>query len=399
MAQEKTYDFIVIGGGASGFFGAIHLAQAGFKVVILEKFQKVLSKLAISGGGRCNVTHHQFDPKHLIQNYPRGYKALLGPFHKFGPQDMMKWLETAGVELKKEQDGRVFPTSDSSQTIIDCFLKEAVKNGVDILKGIDVKNIVLNDPLSEVITNQGSFFCKNILVATGSSQSMWHILRGLGHHIVEPTPSLFALNLKDTFFKELSGTALQNATIRYKHFEFTGPVLFTHFGISGPCVLKLSSFAALDFKACDYKTELELDMLPDQDEKDLFDFFMKETKTLNQIHLGLPKRLWESLLNHLKLDRYKPLSHIPKTEKTKLVLALKKAPLNMDGKTTHKEEFVTAGGVDLNEVNFSTMQSKLHPQLYFAGEVLNIDGVTGGFNFQAAWTTSFLVAQNIKSQK
>jgi predicted Rossmann fold flavoprotein len=394
MDPQNIYDFVVIGGGASGFFGAINLARRGFSVIILEKFQKVLSKLAISGGGRCNVTHHQFDPQKLKDNYPRGQKALLGPFHKFGPLQMIEWLKSAGVELKVELDGRMFPITNSSSTIIECFTKEAQKSGVIIEKGIDAEQILISDPYVEVITNKGSFFGKNLLIATGSNKHMWEILEKLGHTVIKPVPSLFALNTPHSIFNEISGISLKEATLKFGKHSFKGPLLFTHFGLSGPTALKLSSFAALEFEKAGYKASLLLDMLPDISEKDLLDYFMHEKQTLNQIHCGLPKRLWELVISSLKLDRYKPLSHIPKIEKQKLVDALKKSEILMEGKTTHKDEFVTAGGVDLNEVYFSNMQSKLFDKLYFAGEVLNIDGITGGFNFQSAWSTSFLVASD-----
>lgn len=395
MDSEKTYDFIIVGGGASGFFSAINIAEKGYHVLILEKFQKVLSKLAISGGGRCNVTHYEFDPKKLIQNYPRGFKALLGPLYKFNPQHMIQWLENAGVTLKKEADGRMFPITDSSSTIIDCFQKKASTLGVDVLKGYQVEHIVMGQNLSQVITDKGVFFAKNIAICSGSNRQIWDLLKSLGHTIIEPVPSLFALNTPDSFFNELSGLSLAHARVCFNNYTIEGPLLLTHFGLSGPAILKLSSFAAIDFHLSNYKGTIIIDFLPLMSFKELETFFKEETKTLNQIQLGLPKRLWDLLILHLKLDKHKPLNHINKVDKLKLIHALKQTPVVFDGKTTHKEEFVTAGGVNLNEVCFSTMQSKLHPHLYFAGEVLNIDGVTGGFNFQAAWTTSYLIAQNL----
>lgn len=395
MDPQKTYDFIIIGGGASGFFSAINIAEKGYSVLVIEKFQKVLSKLAISGGGRCNVTHHEFDPKKLIHNYPRGLKALLGPFHKFGPKDMIEWLKNAGVDLKVEPDGRMFPVTDSSSTIIDCFTQKACHLGVQVEKGLEVLDLILGQNSCQVMTQKGHFFAKNIAVCSGSSRSMWTLLEKLGHTIIDPVPSLFALNTPNSPFNDLSGLSLKEATLSYKTFKMTGPLLFTHFGISGPSALKLSSFAANEFHLQNYKGEVFIDFLPQIKQSDLERFFYEETKTLNQIHLGLPKRLWDLLLTCHELDRHKPLNHIPKAQKNKLITALKQQKIILDGKTTHKEEFVTAGGVDLNEVCFTTMQSKLHPHLYFAGEVLNIDGVTGGFNFQAAWTTSYLIGQSL----
>jgi predicted Rossmann fold flavoprotein len=395
MDLQKTYDFIVVGGGASGFFSAINIAEKGYKVLILEKYQKVLSKLAVSGGGRCNVTHHEFDPKKLVQNYPRGLKALLGPLHKFGPENMIQWLKNAGVDLKKEADGRMFPVTDSSSTIIECFQKKAADLGVEILKGYDVQDIILGENICEVICDKGHFFSKNMAVCSGSNRHIWDILSRLGHTIIEPVASLFALNTPHSLFNELSGLSLQDVIISFKKHKIEGPLLFTHFGLSGPAALKLSSFGALEFNKEGYKGEITLDLLPKTSFQDLEMFFKEETKTLNQIHLGLPKRLWELLILNLKLDKHKPLNHISKADKSKLISALKQSKVILDGKTTHKEEFVTAGGIDLNEVCFSSMRSKIFPHLYFAGEVLNIDGVTGGFNFQSAWTTSYLIAASL----
>lgn len=395
MDTQKTYDFIIIGGGASGFFSAINIAEKGYKVLILEKFQKVLSKLAISGGGRCNVTHHEFDPHKLIQNYPRGLKALLGPFHKFGPQNMIDWLKNAGVELKKEEDGRMFPITDSSSTIINCFQKKALELGVEVLKAHQVNTIIIDDKICHVTTDKASFYGQNIVICSGSNRAIWDLLTHMGHTIIEPVASLFALNTPLSPFNELSGLSLEEVKLSFKKHKIQGPLLFTHFGLSGPAALKLSSFGAVDFHNENYKGDLFIDFLPKYSHQELQSLFLKETKSLNQIHLGLPKRLWELLILHLKLDKHKPLNHVSKADKAKLVTALKQFRVALDGRTTHKEEFVTAGGVDLNEVCFSTMQSKLYPHLYFAGEVLNIDGVTGGFNFQAAWTTSYLIGQSL----
>lgn len=398
MDSQKTYDFIIIGGGASGFFTALNIAQKNYRVLILEKFQKVLSKLAVSGGGRCNVTHHEFDPKKLIQNYPRGSKALLGPLHKFSPQHMIQWLEEAGVTLKTEADGRMFPITDSSSTIIECFQKKAQQLGVDVLKGYQVQNMVLSQHGSqEVITDKGVFLGKNIAICSGSNRQIWDLLATLGHTIIEPVASLFALNTPSSPFNQLSGLSVPHVSVSFNQYKIEGPLLLTHFGLSGPSILKLSSFCALDFYKNDYKGDIVIDFLPLMSFQKLENLFKQETKTLNQLNLGLSKRLWDLILLHLCLDKHKPLNHINKKDKLKLIQALKQFCVQFDGKTTHKEEFVTAGGVDLNEICFSTMQSKLYPHLYFAGEVLNIDGITGGFNFQAAWTTSYLIADSLPS--
>lgn len=394
MDAQKVYDIVVIGGGAAGFFAAINLARKGLRVIILEKFQKVLTKLAVSGGGRCNVTHHQYDPKQLIHAYPRGQKALLGPFYKFNPQDMIKWLEDAGVKLKVEEDGRMFPITDSSSTIIECFSREALKAGVVIQKGCQVKGLIIQDSICQIQTDQGPYFGNNVLIATGSNKEIWDLLKTLGHNVIEPVPSLFALNTPNSPFNTLSGLSLKEARVSFKEHHYTGPVLFTHFGLSGPAVLKLSSFAAIELNRSNYTGSLELDFCPTFSRQELEKTLFEGAQTLNQLNFGLPKRVYELLIASLSLDPHKPLNHIPKSSKWQLIEALKKSVIPIDGKTTHKQEFVTAGGVDLNQIDFTTMRSKLYPNLYFAGEVLNIDGITGGFNFQAAWTTAYLVAQN-----
>jgi predicted Rossmann fold flavoprotein len=260
------------------------------------------------------------------------------------------------------------------------------------MKGVEALKIEMGEPISTIITNKGSFLGKNILIATGSNRDMWNLIQNLGHTIIEPVPSLFALNTPESSFNQLSGLSLQEAALSYKSHKFQGPLLFTHFGLSGPTALKLSSFAARDFSETSYEATIFIDFLPKHSEQMILDELHIQGPTLNQVHLGLPKRLWEHLLTQHGIDRFKPLAQISKQTKLSLVTALKKTPVLMKGKTTHKDEFVTAGGVDLNEVNFSNMESKLHKHLYFAGEVLNIDAVTGGFNFQAAWSTGYLVA-------
>jgi hypothetical protein len=393
MQEGKIWDWIVIGGGAAGVFGAINLAKSGKKVLVLEKFNKLLSKLAISGGGRCNVTHDQHDPKKLINNYPRGSKELLGPFFHFGPKEMIEWLKNAGVDLKIEADGRMFPTTDSSSTIIDCFLQNLEFYNVDVLKNCDVLNIQKKDEQFKIDTKQGTFVSNKVLVATGSSQSMWTLLKELGHTIIKPRPSLFALNTPSSPFNVLSGLSLKKATVSLDQYSSTGPLLFTHFGLSGPSALKLSSFMAVKLADLNYLATIHLDFLPDVKKQDLEKQILESQQTIKQLHFDLPKRLIELLCHIHQIPMDKKLNHVPKNFKNQFIEALKSTPIKMEGKTTHKEEFVTSGGVDLSEIDFKTMQSKKIKNLYFAGEVLNIDGVTGGFNFQNAWTTSFLVAK------
>lgn len=352
---------MVIGGGAAGFFSAITAKKQHpeNKIILLEKTAQLLAKVRISGGGRCNVTHSCFDPKELVKNYPRGNKALLGPFTRFQPRDTIAWFGERGVELKTEKDGRMFPTTDSSETIINCLVKEAKDLGVEIRLCQRVKSI---EKGFMIHLDEGSLPCDALILATGSSHQGFDFARQLGHTIIEPVPSLFTFNIPNFPLVELSGTSVQKGSVKIVGFplEQMGPVLITHWGLSGPAVLKLSAWAARFLHERDYKAEVIIDWLPDYEEKDL----KKKPPEMT-------KRLW-SALDGKKISRFQ-----------------------MEGKTTYKEEFVTAGGIDLDEMNFRTMESRLCKGLYFVGEILDIDGVTGGFNFQNAWTTGYLAGQAI----
>jgi len=331
---------VVIGGGAAGIFAAIHC-----KALLLERSSHLLTKVRISGGGRCNVTTSTFDPKLLIQNYPRGGRELLGPFHHFGPQDTVRWFESRGVPLKTESDGRIFPQSNNSQTIIDCLMREASNLEIRLQQKIGAIRKVENH--FEIEVNDEILCCDKLILATGSSKQGYAWAESLGHTIQSPVPSLFTFNVPDSPLKELSGIAVPDCKVLLPGTKFVqeGPVLITHFGFSGPAIIKLSAWAARYLFEKQYKAPLQIEWTP-----------------------PFPKRLRRVLTE--VIQNYQ-----------------------IDGKTTHKEEFVTCGGVTLKEVDFRNMGSRICPGLHFAGEILDIDGVTGGFNFQNAWTTAFLAAK------
>ncbi|GAA4280721.1 BaiN/RdsA family NAD(P)/FAD-dependent oxidoreductase [Gaetbulibacter aestuarii] len=397
-------DVIIVGGGAAGFFAAINLAKRrpDLKICILERGNTVLNKVKVSGGGRCNVTHAEFIPRNLIENYPRGDKELLGPFHQFMTGDTITWFEKRGVSLKIEDDGRMFPESDSSQTIIDCFLNEAQKHGVEILLNHSVKNIQKEGDRFIVGTNKNTFDAESVLVAAGSNPKIWELLKELGHTIVAPVPSLFTFNCKDDRIKDIPGVVVPHVHVKILNtdLESTGPLLMTHWGFSAPAILKLSAFGAIELAACNYKFDIEINFITMDMESAI-----EKLKTLKHdlskklvrksASFDIPKRLWEKLVLSAGINENMRWAELNKNQLEALADQLTQAVFNIDGKSTFKEEFVTAGGVDLKEVNFKTFESKCCENLYFAGEVLNIDAITGGFNFQNAWTGAFIAAQNI----
>ncbi|ALJ05259.1 flavoprotein [Pseudalgibacter alginicilyticus] len=397
-------DVIIVGGGAAGFFAAINIAEQNptLKVAILERGKEVLTKVKVSGGGRCNVTHAEFIPQELTQNYPRGEKELLGPFHQFMTGDTMEWFEKRGVTLKIEDDGRIFPITNSSQTIIDCFLNEAKKHNVEILMNQSVKSIKNKNGFYQIETPHDSFSSEKIVIATGSNPKIWGLLEHLGHTVSQPVPSLFTFNIKDKRINDIPGVVVQNVEINVLNTSLCseGPLLITHWGMSAPAILKLSAFGALKFAACDYKFQIEINFI-----KKSFDDCLDILKNLKQdlakktvfksTQFNLPKRLWHKLVLASNMDTETRWADLNKFQLETLSNQLTTAVFNVDGKSTFKEEFVTAGGINLKEVNFKTFESKLFNNLYFAGEVLNIDAITGGFNFQNAWTGAFIVAQNI----
>lgn len=404
---------IVIGGGAAGFFGAIAAAEANphLKVTLIEAGSKPLAKVRISGGGRCNVTHHCFEPARLVENYPRGGKALQGAFSRFQPQNTVAWYESRGVKLKTEADGRMFPVTDSSETIINCLMTAADRAGVDLRTGVGVKTVKQyldqqGDSYFQVeLKNERVLKCDRLLIATGSNPLGYRWAKNLGHKIEPAVPSLFTFNLRDPRLQGLAGVSVSNAQIKLgtgkNKLEQTGALLITHWGISGPAVLKLSAWGARVLFELKYHAPLQINWLPEsnQEELKLKLSGLKQThpqkKIVNYCPVELPKRLWQSLINYVAINPEKVWSEISNKELNKLVAEITQGQYEITGKGVFKEEFVTCGGVSLKEVNFKTMESRKCPGLYFAGEILDIDGVTGGFNFQSAWTTSWLAGQAI----
>lgn len=400
----KNYDVIIVGGGAAGFFTAINIAERNpkLKIAILERGKEVLGKVRISGGGRCNVTHACFIPDDLVKFYPRGEKELRGPFNRFCSGDTIEWFERHGVELKTEEDGRMFPVTDSSQTIIDCFMDAAAKLGIQILMGESVQSLYHADDHWKIKTNKETFTTEKLVMATGSNPKVWELLQGLGHSIVPPVPSLFTFNIKDPRIKDLMGvSALASVKVKGTRLEASGPLLITHWGMSGPGILRLSAWGARELADKNYQFILQVNWLNDVD--------MEECETLlkdlKQEHarktvgkkspFDFPNRLWESLVNASGITPETRWADLGKSQIQALAGQLVNGQYNVNGKSTFKEEFVTAGGIDLKEVSFKTMQSKLHENLYFAGEILNIDAITGGFNFQNAWTGGVIAAESI----
>ncbi len=395
---------VVIGGGAAGYFSAINIADkaANVKVVILEKTTKTLSKVKVSGGGRCNVTHACFVPKELSKYYPRGERELLGPFHTFMTGDTIAWFSERGVELKMEDDGRMFPVSNSSQTIIDCFQKEVKRLGIEVQLSTEVQKIQKVDEAFRLMTNHGKLQADYVVLAVGGNSKLKHYqwISELGHTIVNPIPSLFTFNLKKHASNQLMGLAL-NATVKIvgtKHEEY-GPVLFTHWGMSGPGILKLSAKAAQLLFNQSYQFNYEVEWMPNAEELVADLRRSKASAQLANTKIeSFPNRFWMYLLTKGNIDSKKRWADLNKLEIEKLIQLLSKDDYTANGKTTFKEEFVTCGGVELKEVHIKTMESKLVENLFFSGEVLNIDGFTGGFNFQAAWTGGFLVADAISEK-
>lgn len=401
-------DIIIIGGGAAGFFTAINAAEKNrnLKIVLLERGNEVLNKVKVSGGGRCNVTHAEFVPKDLTLHYPRGEKELLGPFHTFMTGDTITWFEKRGVALKTEEDGRMFPVTDSSQTIIDLFISETQRLGIEVLKNHSVKGFSKQDDGWLVTTSEGEFTANKLVIATGSNPKIWKLLEEIGHTIIPPVPSLFTFNIKDGRIADLPGIAT-DASVKVVDargkvlLESEGPLLITHWGMSGPAILKLSAWGARILEPTKYHFSIKVNWLQDVSEEDtvenLLDLKMSSPKQtiFKYAQFDLPKRLWQSLVKASGIDETETWAEITKKKLQNLANQICDSHFDVTGKSTFKEEFVTAGGVNLKEVNFKTFESKVHSGLYFAGEVLNIDAITGGFNFQNAWTGGYIVAKSL----
>jgi predicted Rossmann fold flavoprotein len=401
---NSKYDIVIVGGGAAGFFTAINIVENNpkLKVVILERGKEVLTKVRISGGGRCNVTHACFIPNDLVKFYPRGEKELRGPFHQFCSRDTIDWFEKHGVQLKIEDDGRMFPVSNSSQTIIDCFINATKKLGIEVLSGQSVQSIFKNEAYWKVETNHESFACKKLIMTTGSNPKIWEMLQDLGHSIVPPVPSLFTFNIKDNRIKDLMGVAaMASVKVKNSKLEASGPLLITHWGMSGPGILRLSAWGAIELAAKKYQFAILVNWLHDKATEETTNI-LKELKlehakkaVSKKSPFDFPNRLWESIVLASSIESETKWADLTKNQLTNLAHQLTNAEFQVNGKSTFKEEFVTAGGIDLKDINFKTMESKILPNLYFAGEIVNIDAITGGFNFQNAWTSGFIVANSI----
>lgn len=441
MSRETTH-VAVVGGGAAGIFGAIACAEAnpGVRITVLEAGAAPLSKVKISGGGRCNVTHACFDPVELITHYPRGHRALRGPFQRFQPQDTVQWFAQRGVELKTEGDGRMFPISDQSQTIIDCLLDQLDYHRIELRTRAPVvsvqshtidssakaNSVALADgdsgpkpdvqPLDEAasaisehcfrlqLKSGESLSCDRLLLATGSSPQGYRMAQSLGHQIESPVPSLFTFTIANPELRALAGIAIAPARARLmlpnaKPLEQTGPILVTHWGLSGPAVLKLSAWGARELNECAYKAPLQVTWLPNETEDSLRQHLLTiksewAKKAMASISpVEVPRRFWRYLLTRTEINPQLRWADLSKKSLNRLVQSLRQDTYSIQGKGVFKDEFVTCGGVQLKGVNFKTMESRYCPGLFFAGEILDIDGITGGFNFQNAWTTGWLAGQ------
>ena len=406
---QQQPKIIIIGGGAAGFFAAITAAMTYSRVSItlLEAGREFLSKVRISGGGRCNVTHHCFEPSQLVQYYPRGGKALRGAFSRFQPKDTVAWFKSRDVTLKTEADGRMFPITDDSATIANCLLETAKEYGVNLRPNSPVKSL-------QKIENQFWVELKNgeilkgdrVLIATGSNPTGYRWAKELGHQFQEPVPSLFTFNIKDPRLTDLAGIAVENVRVSLvnpdqKKLEQMGPLLITHWGVSGPAILKLSAWGARLLHDQNYQMPLIINWLPNYNRETLQAILLetKQSQPRKQIltvsPVEIPKRLWQSLATFIGIDSKMVWADLSKKSLNNLLIELLQGEYLIKGKGVFKEEFVTCGGVNLSEINFKTMESKKCPGLFFAGEVLDIDGVTGGFNFQSAWTTGWLAGKSI----
>ncbi len=407
----NSFDLIVIGGGAAGFYGAIQSAELNpdLSILILEKSNKLLSKVKVSGGGRCNVTQHCFDAAQLAKHYPRGEKPLKNLFKKYQAQNVVDWFASKRIALKAEEDGRMFPTTDSSQTIIDCFLNEAVKHKIKIELETAVLGITPQQDHLQVQCNTGKvYIAKKVLLATGGNPNLqfYQWIQNLGHQIMPPIPSLFTFNDSQKHFKDLMGIAVPDAEVKIASTKFShsGPVLITHWGLSGPAVIKLSAWAAEYLHQVNYQFTALVSWIGNVKEdilrEELIDHKAKhgKQKVYNNPLFALPNRLWQLLCSLAEIDEQKIWAELPQKNINKLIEGLIRSSFQIKGKTTFKEEFVTCGGVALSDIDLETMESKKIKNLFFAGEVLNIDGETGGYNFQAAWTTSYIAAKKISQR-
>ena len=394
----------IIGGGAAGFFAAIQASGPGRSVTIFEKSSKILSKVKVSGGGRCNVTHRPMEVSKLVKNYPRGEKFLKKVFSKFDSNDTIDWFEKRGVALKIEADGRMFPVTDDSQTVIDCLQREVTKLNIELLKSHAILEIEILDSGYNLKTNHGDFAVDQIVVTTGGfpKTESYSFLKSLNHNIVDPIPSLFTFNTPRESLKELMGISVKNGLVKIAgtKLSYQGPILITHWGVSGPAVLKLSAFGAKWLFDQQYQAAALINWNGNLGELEYLENLQSyavnhpNRKVVTNPLFEIPARLWGHFCEKAEIVIEQTYASLSKKQLNKLVQNLFCYNLKVEGKTTFKEEFVTAGGISLDQINPDTMESKIHPNLYFAGEVLDIDGITGGFNFQAAWSTGFLAGKS-----
>lgn len=399
---------VVVGGGAAGFFCAVNAARmnAGLEVHLLEKSAKLLSKVRISGGGRCNTTHELFDIPALVKKYPRGEQFVKKAFHQFNTRDTINWFEERGVKLHAEADGRMFPVTNQSATIIDCLLREADLYKVKVSTNTGVHSIVKEGNQWKILTEKKEVIIADaICIACGGlpKLSMFDWLKNTGHSIVEPIPSLFTLNMPKHPITSLMGVSVPNVSLKVigTKLKESGPLLITHWGLSGPAVLKLSAWGARQLAERNYHFEVAVNWLGEINETALrseWSFYreqMSVQKIGNKSPFPLPNRLWHFLLQEAGIDTDIKWAELKSVHQNKLIQLLTNSIYSISGKTTFKEEFVTAGGISLSEINPQTMESRIVPDLYFAGEVMDVDGITGGFNFQHAWTSGFIAASSI----
>ena len=404
----NPFDLVVVGGGAAGFMTAVTAAENGVKrIIILEGSSKLMEKVRISGGGRCNVTNASWIPNELAENYPRGGIKLLESFNRFAAGDVFDWFEKRGLNLKIEADNRVFPVSDSSLDVISCLKKNAINKGVEISTKFFVKEILkTSDNLFTIFNSEKiSIIAKNIILSTGGHPSGHKLAKNFGHSIIRPVPSLFTFSTKETKLNECSGVSIKNIDIEIqlnnKSFKNRGDLLITHWGFSGPAVLKLSSIAARELFDQKYKFNLIIrwSNLEYKELKEKIDNLKFNNGKLNLINLRplplLTKRLWVFLLNKMEINKDKKWSDLLANEREKMINSLLKDKYIISSKGPFGEEFVTSGGVSINEVNFKSMESLICPGLFFSGEVLDVDGITGGFNFQHCWTSGWLAGQAV----
>ena len=413
MSAQPVPRIVIIGGGAAGFFAAVTCAQRNREahVTLLEGTRQPLDKVRISGGGRCNVTHHCLDPAALVSGYPRGHRELLGAFHRFQPRNTIDWFARRGVQLKVEEDGRMFPVTDQSSTIVDCMISAATEFGVDFREGSLVTEIIRQDVSPErkelLVRLQGGaeLLADRVLLASGNSAQGHRLAASLGHTIIPCVPSLFTFKISDRRLTGLSGISVPDVNLKLaaggETFVQRGPLLITHWGLSGPAVLKLSAWGARALATARYRAELTINWLPtftDEEMRDRLSQARLEHARKSIVAAGLepiPRRLWASLVALIEISDQLTWANLPREQFDSLKLQLSQGVFGVIGKGAFKEEFVTCGGVSLKEVDFRTMESRLCPGLYLAGEILDIDGITGGFNFQSAWTTGFIAGESM----